>query len=109
LIAFLGRIGSQFTKGNAVMPMGENDEMVEGMRLVLTDLCALGGTLLLETSVVGITLADTGQVVAWKMGGIVRLGCSQAVREMVHDTYRTTRGSRRWCRNLDGKMVVSYW
>ena len=43
--------------------MGEN-EKVEGMRLVLIDLCALGGTLLLETSVVGITLADAGQVVA---------------------------------------------
>lgn len=39
------------------------------MRLVLTDLCALGGTLLLETGVVGITLADAGQVVAWKEEG----------------------------------------
>lgn len=54
------------------MPMGEN-ERVEGMRLVLIDLCALGGTLLLETGVVGITLADAGQVVAWTMGeGLIR-------------------------------------
>lgn len=36
------------------------------MRLVLADLCALGGTLLLETAVEDITLADAGQVVAWK-------------------------------------------
>jgi hypothetical protein len=56
------------------MPMGENDEKVEGMRLVLTDLCALGGTLLLETGVVAITLADAGQVVAWNMRkGVVRV------------------------------------
>lgn len=59
------------------MPMGENDEKAEGMRLVLTDLCALGGTLLLETGVVGITLANAGQVVAWRMGEKgVRCGCS---------------------------------
>lgn len=38
------------------------------MRLVLIDLCALGGTLLLETGVVGITLTDAGQVVAWWIG-----------------------------------------
>lgn len=57
-----------------MMPMGEN-ERVEGMRLVLTDLCALSGTLLLETGVVDITLADAGQVVAWnRRGRLVRTG-----------------------------------
>jgi hypothetical protein len=54
--------GSQFTKGKRSDADGRKNE---GMRLVLIDLCALGGTLLLETGVVGITLTDAGQVVAW--------------------------------------------
>lgn len=32
----------------------------------MADLCALGGTLLLETGVEVVTLADAAQVVAWK-------------------------------------------
>ena len=67
-----------------------------GRRLLSGDLCALGGAGGFEAGVVDITLTDTGEVETYMnvRGCLVGLAGGKSV------TYRTTRGSRRWCRSL---------
>jgi hypothetical protein len=50
------------TREKELQPTGKKGN--NRVRAKLADLCALSGALLLETGVVGVTLTDTGKVVA---------------------------------------------
>lgn len=64
------------------------------------NLCPLGETLVLELGVVGVTGTDAGEVVALDQLGMFLFAVGVGIIRRFSDTYRTTRSSRRWCRNL---------